>query len=128
MLGDSLSELAFTNDGRSKNGISSSDTSSTAETVKPIEWRDKSPDEQTGNKPSECHDGDEEQGNRSPVTLHVELWQFDTNGKTLHNQNDTGELQSDTVLVSPCAGVDKVGCMWAKDDTTDGSDCSLADV
>jgi hypothetical protein len=31
------------------------------------------------------------------VALHVELWQFDSYGETLDDENDTGELEGDSI-------------------------------
>jgi len=62
------------------------------------------------------------------VTLHVEFGQFDSYGETLDDENDTSELEGDSILISPCARIDEIGGMWTKDDTAESGNGGLADV
>jgi len=60
--------------------------------------------------------------------LHVVLWQFDTDGETLHDEDDAGEFERDLIGVAPRSWVDQVRGMRPKDDPADGSHGCFADV
>lgn len=56
------------------------------------------------------------------MLLHVVFRQFDPDGETLDDKDDSRELESDLIGVSPCSRVDQVGGVRAKDDSADGGD------
>ncbi|CAG9941443.1 unnamed protein product, partial [Clonostachys rosea f. rosea IK726] len=122
MLRHPLGEFTLSDDGRSKNGIRGRDTRGNHQTIQPVKGGDHPPNEQAHNEPAEGHDGDEEVDDGSPVTLHVELGQFHTDGKALDDQNDTGKLDGDDVGGPPVIGVDEVGGMRTEYDSAQGGD------
>src|ERR1700759_4259856 len=101
MLGDSFSKLSFTDNGRGQDGIGGGDAGSTNQRLEPCEGFDHPPNEQAGDEPAKSHDGNKEEDDGLPVALHISLWQLDTNGEALHDQDNAGEFKSDQVGVAP---------------------------
>ncbi|KAI6776688.1 hypothetical protein HG530_000633 [Fusarium avenaceum] len=101
MLRNSLCKLSLSDNGGGQDRISSSNTGSHNKTVKPVQRRDHPENEQTCNEPAKCHDWDQEKDDGFPMALHVELGQFDTNGETLYNKNDSGEFDGDDIGRAP---------------------------
>jgi|SRR5687767_3827896 hypothetical protein len=128
MLGDSLSELALTDNGRGENGIGSCDTSGDNKAIEPIELRDELPDEDAHDEPSESHDGNKEVYDRLPVFFHIVFGKFYTDGETLDDQDNSGEFDGDDVEGTPFLGVDEVGSMGTKDDTAESGHGSFTNV
>lgn len=62
------------------------------------------------------------------MLFHVKLGQFDTDGETLHNQNNSRELDRYNIDTAPFIGVDPVGSMRSEDDTAQRRDGSFANV
>lgn len=56
------------------------------------------------------------------MLFHIVFGQFDADGETLDDEDDSRELEGDLIGVSPCSRVDQVGGMRAKDDSADGRD------
>ena len=62
------------------------------------------------------------------MALHIEFGQFDTDGETLYNKNNSGELDGDNISRTPGVRVDEVGGMRTKDNSAKGSNSSFTNV
>jgi hypothetical protein len=86
------------------------------------------PYEQARDQPAVGHDRDQQEDNGPPVLFHVCSREFDTNGETLHDQNDARKFQGDQVYVSPRIWVNQIGGMRSKYDAAQRCDGSFANI
>ena len=56
------------------------------------------------------------------MLLHIVFWQFDSDGETLDDEDNTRELKCYLIGIAPCSRVDKVRSVWTEDDAADGGD------
>lgn len=62
------------------------------------------------------------------MAFHIRLWQFDTDGETLHDQHDARTLERDLVDVSPFVRIEKIGRVGAEDNATECGNSRFTDV
>ncbi len=62
------------------------------------------------------------------MLFHIVFRQFDSNGETLDDENDSRELQGYLICISPCSRINQSYRVWSKDDSAECGDCCFANV